>query len=340
MAFETFEFSKNWKNPEDFPAYEPDEHQVRADLQLLHDEARDAINRLIASLSDPSAADNIPIRVEGLEAENVRQAVEQVYAAVRDAAAGLIVDGSITKEKLEADLLERIYGGRVWISLNEPTEEQTPHTDFPVGQLWLRPGVTIENLAKEQWEVVGGSAVEDGFITDGSRDYLTASQLLQSVGKPGDQIIVCVRSEAPENMSLFLNGIEYDMEEAVFETQLDRTGSLEIMIRGQWDEAVKGEELSLTCLTAVNTDGLCDPAWESCRDWGALLGNLGSFTEHTLPQTLWVQVRGGSDRQHSQRRPAVRRRHRSAPSPASQGRHFAHGGRQPRLGERRCLCRP
>ena len=32
---EKLEFSKDWTKAEDFPTYEPDESQVRADLQLL-----------------------------------------------------------------------------------------------------------------------------------------------------------------------------------------------------------------------------------------------------------------------------------------------------------------
>ena len=36
MAFEPLKFTKSWENPQDFPAYEPDETQVRADLQLQH----------------------------------------------------------------------------------------------------------------------------------------------------------------------------------------------------------------------------------------------------------------------------------------------------------------
>ena len=60
MAFEMLEFSKNWKNHRDFPTYEEDEAQVRADLQLLHDETRSGFNRLVAALNDPGAAAALP----------------------------------------------------------------------------------------------------------------------------------------------------------------------------------------------------------------------------------------------------------------------------------------
>jgi len=299
MAFERFSYSKSWENPADFPTYEPDENKVRADLQCLHDEAAAAINGLIEQLNEPGAAGQLPIRpIEGLTAENLQQAVEQIYAAVQQAAAALIVDGSVTKEKLEKELLARIYGGKVWVSMNEPDQTQNPDTDFPVGQLWLRPEFVISNLAQEEWEVLGGTAVQEEdswyFTSDGSRDYLTASQLLQSVGKPGEQIMVHMQAEQNGGqMSLFLNGMEYDLDEEVFEAQLDRTGSLEIMLRGQWEEAAAGEVLELRCLTAVNTDALQQPGWEACSDWAALLKLLGSFAEVTMPQLLWVQSSAG-----------------------------------------------
>ena len=41
MAFERLNFTKSWENPADFPTYEPDENRVRADVQCLHNEARD-----------------------------------------------------------------------------------------------------------------------------------------------------------------------------------------------------------------------------------------------------------------------------------------------------------
>lgn len=47
MAFEKLEFSKNWTNPDDFPTFEPNEAQVRADAQLLHDETKTYINEYL-----------------------------------------------------------------------------------------------------------------------------------------------------------------------------------------------------------------------------------------------------------------------------------------------------
>ena len=126
MAFQSMTFTKSWEDPADFPTYEPDEAQVRADLQYLHNEMRDAFNGLVASLNATSAAANLPISVPGLSAGTIQASIEETLAEVQKAAAGQIVDGSITREKLAASLLARIYGGRLIVSWNTPGAAQTP----------------------------------------------------------------------------------------------------------------------------------------------------------------------------------------------------------------------
>ena len=52
MAFEKLKFTKNWENASDFPTVETSETQVRKDMQLLHDEAKDALNALVDKLNE------------------------------------------------------------------------------------------------------------------------------------------------------------------------------------------------------------------------------------------------------------------------------------------------
>ena len=300
MAFEPLNYSRSWENPTDFPTYEPDEGQVRKDLQLLHDEARDAINRLVQALNDPTAAALLPFApTDALSATTVQQAIEMVYAAVQDAAAAKIVDGSVSKGKLTQELLKKIYGGRVHMSMDAPTAADSPDTDLPVGQLWMRPGYEICDLADEQWEVSGGSAVQENggwvFTTDGMQDYMTASQLLETVGSAGQQILVCLRlgecSSHLEELALYLNGVEYDpTEDEIFETVLDQTGSLEIQLRGQWPYAETDAEITVEELTVINTDATAAqcPDCEPCRDWQQLLRQTGK-----IPMALWLQTKAG-----------------------------------------------
>lgn len=56
VAFKRFQFTKLWTNPLDFPTVELEETQVRADMQELHDQAKDGLNELMGELEKPSAA--------------------------------------------------------------------------------------------------------------------------------------------------------------------------------------------------------------------------------------------------------------------------------------------
>ena len=60
-SFEKLSFTKDWNNASDFPSYEENETQVRADMQLLHDEVKNFINEKlipgIETLAVPGAGD-------------------------------------------------------------------------------------------------------------------------------------------------------------------------------------------------------------------------------------------------------------------------------------------
>ena len=71
---EKLEFSKDWKNAEDFPTYEADESQVRADLQLLHDEAKAAINALVEKLESAEFASHLAVSAAGMTATKLSSA--------------------------------------------------------------------------------------------------------------------------------------------------------------------------------------------------------------------------------------------------------------------------
>lgn len=305
MAFERFAFTKSWTDAAAFPAYEPDEAKVRADLQCLHDEAKDGINRLIDALNDASAAARLPFApTDGMKAETVQEAIEEVFSAVTDAAAGTIINGSVTKEKLEAAFLKRIYGGRVWLSLNAPTGADNPNTDFPVGQLWLRPAMELVNLALDEWEVDGGTAAQvDGswvFTTDGSLDYLRAVQKPVKGGVPGQKILLSVQmgevSSHLESMCLYINGVEVELEEGgIYDTQLDAAGDLELILLAQWPFAEVDAAIEIKSLTIVNQGALEAqyPEYEPCEDWSAELETLQGSEQYALPMGVWLQTKAG-----------------------------------------------
>lgn len=51
MAFPKLSFTKSWKNAVDFPTVETNETKVRADMQYLFDEIKEALNALIDKLN-------------------------------------------------------------------------------------------------------------------------------------------------------------------------------------------------------------------------------------------------------------------------------------------------
>ena len=51
MSINALQFTKDWNNPTDFPTLETSEIQVRADMQILHDEAKAKINEMILVLN-------------------------------------------------------------------------------------------------------------------------------------------------------------------------------------------------------------------------------------------------------------------------------------------------
>lgn len=304
MSFEPFAFTKSWTDPADFPTYEPDEGRVRADLQLLHDETRDALNRLIAGLNDPGAAARLPFRpADGLTARTVQEAVEQVHRKICDAAAGLLVDGTVTKEKLSPALLEMVYGGTAAVSLNTPGAAENPDSGQPLGRLWYRPGCTVRNHAAEQWEVAGCTMEqeENGWLlrTDATLAEVSAVQTLPAVGEAGKTVWVSLQAagDLPAECVLLLNGVEFDLSEGggIFETALDQTGSLELELLFRWDYPHLHQEILITdlaALEAVMDEAGTEPA-AAKTDWEAFLTEHMPFTRLELPWTVWLQTAPG-----------------------------------------------
>lgn len=97
MALSTFQYSKSWRSAADFPSYEENETRVRDDMQLLFDEVRDALNRLVSELK----AENLAFApTPAIDASTLQNAVELVQSQISEAAAGELPNGSVGTEKL------------------------------------------------------------------------------------------------------------------------------------------------------------------------------------------------------------------------------------------------
>lgn len=79
MAFEELKLSKDWTNALDFPTYEPDEQQVREDLQYLFSEIRDFINTALVGVLNRSGAEHI-VTSSGKDVETVLGELEEAIA--------------------------------------------------------------------------------------------------------------------------------------------------------------------------------------------------------------------------------------------------------------------
>lgn len=80
MSFNRLSFTKNWTNPTDFPTVESDEAQVRADMQILHDESKNGLNRLMDQLEAASAAADLGAQaVDGSGASTLQRELNAIH---------------------------------------------------------------------------------------------------------------------------------------------------------------------------------------------------------------------------------------------------------------------
>lgn len=99
MALTQMTFDKVWTNPEHFPTYEPNEEQVREDMQYLFDKIKNCYNN---HLNNEFIASNMMFAPTqgGVTSTNVQAAIEFVHQEAISAVAGDLPAGSITTDKL------------------------------------------------------------------------------------------------------------------------------------------------------------------------------------------------------------------------------------------------
>lgn len=99
MAFKRLNFTKTWLSPVDFPTEEDSESQVRADLQCLHDEAKNGLNALAAELEAESAAENLGARDE----TGAKTTVQQLLSRLADLCSGVTLAVRFAPQSLSAE---------------------------------------------------------------------------------------------------------------------------------------------------------------------------------------------------------------------------------------------
>ena len=310
---EKLEFSKDWTDAEDFPTYEPDESQVRADLQLLHDEAKAAINALVDKLESSEFASHLAVSAEGMTATNLAAALAELLATAKAAQAGTIVDGTVTEAKLAAALVQKINSIDVTYSMNAPTANETPENGYQLGKLWLRPAFSIRNLAADyalssgaDWtgenvtkEAGGGKLVFSG---TGDSQYGTAKAELTVPAGHTVRVWLTAEETAGQFASLkaYLGSTEYSLTSG---TQLIRDvtagedGKISVQVKADWSNTVTaaGGKFTIAAFTAVDKEASMLPGAIALTDANldALAAEKAPFSRAQTRQALYGQQTAG-----------------------------------------------
>ena len=310
---EKLEFSKDWTEAEDFPTYEPDESQVRADLQLLHNEAKAAINALVDKLESAEFASHLAVSAEGMTATNLAAALAEILAKAKAAQAGTIVDGTVTEAKLAKALAEKINSIDVTYSMNAPTANETPETGYQLGKLWLKPEFSIANLASDyalasgaDWtgenvtkEASGGKLVCSG---TGDSQYGTAKAEFTVPAGHTVRVWLAAEETAGQFASLkaYLGTTEYTLTsgtQLVQDVTAGEDGKITIQVKADWSNTVTaaGGKFTITAFTAVDKAASMLPECIALTDGNldALVAAKAPFAEAKTRRELYGQQTAG-----------------------------------------------
>lgn len=129
------EFTRDWNNPEDFPPVETSEEKVRADMQSLHDEAKQYLNEKL-----------VPALSEGLGNAATKE-------ELRESVAGQVPSGTIEKRHLNPDLANDMYFRDAILQPNVATMFGQPESASPTDVFEF-----LGKFNQHWWSVLHGQA--------------------------------------------------------------------------------------------------------------------------------------------------------------------------------------
>lgn len=278
-------------------------------LKAKFDEAGLLIQEYINKELIPNIkAENIPFTgTATINQDNIQDAIAWVYGQIQGAASGAIVDGSVTKEKLTAELLARTYGGRPWVSVNTPGAENNKKTDFPIGQIWLRPAFEVKNLMGVDWNVTGGTvAVEENRITLTGNNTVSTATLTQTItgmGQDGDKIYLLLdiaeRDSELTDATLSINGEAAESIDGTVakSATLMSGGVLSLSVHAVWPSTSLADgNLVLENCTVVNVSqimrGLTDT--EDMGSWLEYIQELRPLDTYASPAEIYIHMNDGA----------------------------------------------
>lgn len=278
--------------------------ELKAKFDEAGKQAKEYINNtLIPAL----AAKNIAFtRMAEIQADDVQNAIVEVQKQIRDAASGAIANGSVTKEKLAAELIARSYGGRPWVSVKTPDSKDNVAADFPIGQVWLRPAFEVVNRRSLTWTAAGCTvAAEAQKVTmTGNKASVTSTitQSLTGIGQVGDKVHILFdvteKDSEIENLTLTIgSGAAAEISGNVStDAELAVNGSLTLKITATWPSTSLADgNVVLANLAVVNVSEILrqlDDA-KDMGDWSGYLRKILPITTYRSPAEVFIQTTDG-----------------------------------------------
>lgn len=278
-----------------------------AELKAKFDYAPLSIQKFINEQLVPNiVSDQIPFSATNeIRASNIYDAILNVQSQVRDAAAGVLVNGSVTAEKLSKDLMERVYGGRPWVCVDTPDSANNVAAGFPVGQLWLRPRFTVKNEATAAWTATACKVTTSGrdLTITGTKTVATATalQTLSNLGVAGDRVFILfdVANKDSEitSMTVSFNGAaaQNAVNGGVFEVNLTGT-SMTTQFNVTWPSTSLADgSVTVKNYSVVNVSKILRQMSEvkDMENWSSYLKALQPIGTHTSAAEVFIQTSNG-----------------------------------------------
>lgn len=163
MSIPTFEFTRNWENPADFPTIESSEAQVRADLQALHDETKNYFNHVLLGQIQQELDEQKDWTREAVSGAVLGQLPEGSVSGEK------LADGAVSQEKLSSEVRtpspgalrvgQQRYDGSADLDL---TTEGLRLDSASVEELGLEEGATVNTAMKLMAGLLGRAQIATG----------------------------------------------------------------------------------------------------------------------------------------------------------------------------------
>ena len=167
-------YTKDWRNPADFPTYETKEAKVREDMQLLYDEMKDAFNNFLVDLS----AGLVPFSsTSAVPASNVQDAILNVQEQIAGVVAGSVPPRSLEGEALKENAVTAYELAPASVTSAAMSVVDSQGENGPVNAANISKGAVTEDKIAD--EAIVGSKLAPGSVGESKIDQnaVTAAKI-------------------------------------------------------------------------------------------------------------------------------------------------------------------